>query len=163
MALDLKSDFDLPDGAACQLRNFDDSHLQAILALEKRSNPHPWSERNFQDSIANSHICIGVQTNEEWVALAVFSIASGDAELLIISVDPLWQGRGVASRMLELMGEVLEDFAAELFLEVRASNEAAIHLYDKCGFNCLGVRPAYYPADRGREDAHIYGKSLRIG
>jgi ribosomal-protein-alanine acetyltransferase len=159
----INRNFNLEEGSACVLRNYDEADLGGILALEKRANPYPWSERNFRDSTANNHICVGVQQNGMWIGQAVFSIASGDAELLIISVDPVWQGKGVAGKLIELMVEILEDFAAELFLEVRASNIRAISMYDKCGFNCLGVRPGYYPSENGREDAHIYGKSLRIG
>ena len=113
--------------------------------------------------MSNSHICVGVKVAGDWCAIAVFSIASGDAELLIISVDPAWQGKGLATQLLQLMAEQLEDYAAELFLEVRASNDRAIELYNRAGFNQLGVRPSYYPAKNGREDAHIYGKTLRIG
>lgn len=167
MSFDIKNNlsrnFKLQDGTCCQLVNFDESHLDAIYALETRANPFPWSRRNFHDSIISSHVCVGVQVDGEWVGQAVFSIASGDAELLIISVAPDWQGRGVARGLLEIMAEILEDFAAELFLEVRASNARAIRMYDRIGFNCLGVRPGYYPAKDGREDAHIYGLSLRIG
>ncbi|TVZ38102.1 ribosomal-protein-alanine N-acetyltransferase [Alteromonadaceae bacterium 2753L.S.0a.02] len=160
---EIQHHFQLDDGTACEIRNFYRQDLHTIYDLEIRANPYPWSERNFIDSIESSHVCVGVKVNNEWIAHAVFSIASGDAELLIISVDPVWQGRGVASRLLHVMSELLEDYAAEMFLEVRASNEPAIRMYDKCGFNCLGVRPGYYPAKNGREDAHIYGKSLRIG
>ncbi|WP_018014212.1 ribosomal protein S18-alanine N-acetyltransferase [Teredinibacter turnerae] len=153
----------LSNGTACELVNFQQSHLDDIYALECEANPFPWSKRNFVDSIASSHICTGVKVGDQWIAQAVFSIASGDAEILIISVAPEWQGQGVASQLLDTMCEILEDYAAEIFLEVRESNEAAIRLYEKCGFNCLGIRPNYYPRKKGREDAHIYGKSLRIG
>lgn len=160
---DICRDFTLEDRTSCQLMNFDGAEVDSILALEQRANPYPWTKRNFLDSVASSHVCVGVKVEGGWVAQAVFSIASGDAELLIISVDPEWQGCGVARTMLDIMAEILEDFAAELFLEVRASNDKAIRMYDKSGFNCLGVRPGYYPCKNGREDAHIYGKSLRIG
>jgi ribosomal-protein-alanine acetyltransferase len=155
--------FTLSDGTPCELKNFCRDDLDAIYQLEQRAHPYPWSKQNFQDSIANSHVCVGIQNDGEWIAQAVFSIASGDAELLIISVDPSWQSKGVAKQLLSLMTEVLEDFAAELFLEVRASNSRAIKLYDTLGFNCVGTRPGYYPSKNGREDAQIYGISLRIG
>jgi len=45
-------------------------------------------------------------------------------------------------------------------LEVRASNAAAIRLYEKQGFNKLAVRKAYYPASNGREDALLYCRSF---
>jgi ribosomal-protein-alanine N-acetyltransferase len=43
---------------------------------------------------------------------------------------------------------------------VRPSNGAARRLYDKLGFNEIGVRRDYYPAERGREDALILAKQL---
>lgn len=159
----LNRSFTLDDGSFCLLKNFGSQDLEPIYQLEQRSNPHPWSKRNFEDSLASSHICVGVEEEGRWIAHAVFSIASGDAELLLITVDSAWQGRGVARKAIKIMVEMLEDFAAELFLEVRASNSRAIKMYDQFGFNCLGVRPGYYPSADGREDAHIYGMSLRIG
>jgi ribosomal-protein-alanine N-acetyltransferase len=47
-----------------------------------------------------------------------------------------------------------------MFLEVRPSNEAARRLYDKLGFNEIGTRANYYPAEKGREDALILAKQL---
>jgi len=42
-----------------------------------------------------------------------------------------------------------------LFLEVRPSNTQAINLYDSLGFETVGLRRHYYPADQGREDALV--------
>ena len=47
-----------------------------------------------------------------------------------------------------------------IFLEVRQSNAAARRLYDKAGFNELGNRKDYYPAEDGREDALILARVL---
>jgi len=44
-----------------------------------------------------------------------------------------------------------------IYLEVRSSNHAAIHLYDKHGFNEMSVRKDYYRAKEGREDAVLMG------
>ena len=38
-------------------------------------------------------------------------------------------------------------------LEVRVSNSAAIHLYEKIGFTSAGIRPGYY--EKPKEDANI--------
>ncbi|MEN1508294.1 ribosomal-protein-alanine N-acetyltransferase, partial [Pseudomonas aeruginosa] len=42
-----------------------------------------------------------------------------------------------------------------LWLEVRASNAAAIALYESLGFNEATIRRNYYPTTDGREDAII--------
>ena len=42
----------------------------------------------------------------------------------------------------------------------RSSNLVAYQLYEKLGFNEVGVRENYYPAYVGREDALILAKEL---
>lgn len=152
--------FELDCGHRCLLKCFSENDVDAIYALEIAANPHPWSKRNFMDSIGSSHLCVGAQVSGCWVAQAVFSVASGEAELLLISVDPVWQGNGIARKLLEVMSELMAESVTDMYLEVRASNERAIDLYESCGFNCLGERPGYYPAKKTRENALIYGKAL---
>jgi ribosomal-protein-alanine N-acetyltransferase len=47
-----------------------------------------------------------------------------------------------------------------LFLEVRPSNAAALRLYERHGFQRIGLRRDYYPAPAGREDALIFSLPL---
>jgi ribosomal-protein-alanine N-acetyltransferase len=47
-----------------------------------------------------------------------------------------------------------------VYLEVRPSNLAARHLYRTMGFQQIAIRPEYYPAVSGREDALFLGLSL---
>jgi ribosomal-protein-alanine N-acetyltransferase len=46
-------------------------------------------------------------------------------------------------------------------LEVRPSNDIALRLYRSFGFAQIGVRPAYYQAEYGREDAVILAATLQ--
>ena len=50
--------------------------------------------------------------------------------------------------------------AAVMFLEVRASNAAAIALYERASFVGVNVRRGYYPVENGREDAVIMKVAL---
>ena len=50
---------------------------------------------------------------------------------------------------------------AEAFLEVRPSNLAAIRLYQRLGFEQIGIRRGYYQAPDGREDAIVLKRELR--
>lgn len=84
-----------------------------------------------------------------------------EAELLLLVLDKPWHGKGIASAFLRQLIELIGSHADNLFLEVRPSNLAAVHLYEAVGFNQIGERPNYYPGVRGqREDALLYGLSL---
>ena len=55
--------------------------------------------------------------------------------------------------LLELIRQGEEMGIADFTLEVRKSNAAAIHLYEKAGFRSEGIRPGFY--DKPKEDAVI--------
>jgi ribosomal protein S18 acetylase RimI-like enzyme len=83
--------------------------------------------------------------------------AAGEAELLRVAVDPAHRGGGLGRRLLEAcQQELAEEGLVNLFLEVRASNAAAIALYRACGWKACGLRPRYYPDG---EDAALYQHS----
>ena len=59
------------------------------------------------------------------------------------------------------MAQCTRDYGARsLLLEVRPSNAAAIRLYQRYGFERIGMRPGYYPAVGGREDALVMRVAL---
>ena len=83
--------------------------------------------------------------------------AAGEAELLRMAVDPAHRGGGLGRLLLEAcQRELAEEGLVNLFLEVRASNTAAIALYRACGWKACGLRPRYYPDG---EDAALYRHS----
>ncbi len=153
--------FTQQSGAQFDLAAFTLSDLPEILDIEMRASPHPWSEKNFADSLQCSHICVGVKDNTGWCGHAVFSVAAGEAELLILAVDPAKQGMGIAKYLLAEMQSQLSQVASTMFLEVRESNETAIGLYETLGFNQIGERVNYYPAKKGRENALIYASHIQ--
>jgi ribosomal-protein-alanine N-acetyltransferase len=71
-----------------------------------------------------------------------------------VAVDPAWRGRGVARTLLDRLFTLTEDDTERGYtLEVRVSNQIAIHLYESLGFVATGVRRGYYTDNR--EDALI--------
>ena len=71
--------------------------------------------------------------------------AAREAELLRIAVAPEARGRGLGRALLEAcQRELAEEGLAQLFLEVRPTNLAAIRLYERCGWEPCGRRPRYY-------------------
>jgi ribosomal-protein-alanine N-acetyltransferase len=88
-------------------------------------------------------------------------MAVGEAHIMNICVDPDIQKQGVGAKLLENMIERARKKAEKIFLEVRPSNEAAVSLYKRRGFNEIGVRKGYYPAVDGyREDAVMLALDL---
>jgi [ribosomal protein S18]-alanine N-acetyltransferase len=67
--------------------------------------------------------------------------APGEAEILNLAVDPDFRRRGVASALLKAMGEEAQ---AAVFLEVAEPNAAALALYNRHGWEPIGVRHGYY-------------------
>jgi ribosomal-protein-alanine N-acetyltransferase len=88
------------------------------------------------------------------------SLAVGEAHILNISVDPDEQGHGIGRKMMENAIDYARGRAETVFLEVRPSNTAAITLYERLGFNEIGIRRGYYPAENGREDAIMLALQL---
>jgi len=76
-------------------------------------------------------------------------------------VSPDYQRQGLGRALLEYIISELENRGiATLWLEVRASNQAAIALYESLGFNEATIRRNYYPAKDGREDAIVMALPL---
>lgn len=90
------------------------------------------------------------------VGHGVLTLAVGEAHILNLCVDPGQQGKGIGRALLATMlAHVREENAIRMFLEVRASNRAAIRLYKSQGFAAVGHRKGYYPSSDGREDAVV--------
>jgi len=75
-------------------------------------------------------------------------LADGEREILNVAVNPERRRAGVASELIRLERE---RWPGSHFLEVRQSNHAARRLYEKLGFEEIGVRPDYYddPSEAG--------------
>jgi ribosomal-protein-alanine N-acetyltransferase len=81
---------------------------------------------------------------------------------LNLCVHPSSQRLGYGRSLLNALLAKAEDASCDkIFLEVRPSNAIALRLYQSAGFVQIGIRPAYYQAERGREDAVILAATLR--
>jgi len=135
--------------------------LDEVITIEKAAYPYPWTRGIFHDCLHIGYLCWVLEINEKIVAYSVMSVAVGEAHLLTLVVPEAEQGKGYGKKMLnEMIEHAAGDNASTLYLEVRTSNKIAIQLYHERGFNELGIRNNYYPADKGREDALILGLDL---
>ena len=94
------------------------------------------------------------------VAYSVMTLMIDEAHLLNLSVARDRQRAGFGWRTLEWMAEVARGYGARtMLLEVRPSNESAVRMYQRYGFEKIGVRRGYYPAPAG-EDALVMRVAL---
>lgn len=137
--------------------------LPAIMEIELRSYEFPWTEAIFRDCFRAGYVGLALTDPRDHSLLGygVLSIAAGEAHLLNLAIDPKLQGMGLGKRLLQrLLDQARWYRANQVFLEVRKSNQAAIALYDKAGFNQVGERPNYYPGRKQREDAIVMALEL---
>ena len=137
------------------------SDLDAVMQIETVNFPFPWTAGNFKDSITSGHDCVLLQLDDSIIGYAILMMVLDEAHLLNISVASSHKGQGLGRHLLDHMMQIgREKGGLNMFLEVRPSNIAAITLYESIGFNEMGVRPGYYPAHNGRENAVLMGVAL---
>ena len=135
--------------------------LDHVTANERRAYGFPWSRQVFADCLDEGHECWVAIVGGVVVGHGVLSVGAGEAQLLNVCVVPAVQGAGhgrsLATRLVE---QARAAGAGRVFLEVRISNRVAMTLYDAMGFQEVGRRRGYYPAEHGREDALVMALDL---
>jgi len=130
--------------------------VPAVLAIERQAYPYPWTEGILRDCLRVGYQCRALEQDGAIQAYGIISVAAGESHILNICVRPTRRRQGLGRRMLDyLMDEAKHCSAETMLLEVRVSNKAAIKMYQRAGFNEIGHRPDYYPAEGGREDALV--------
>lgn len=130
--------------------------LEAVLTVEQVVQAYPWTRGNFSDALNCGYLCFIDELAGEVRGYAVLMPGVGEAELLTIGVALAHQRKGLGRLMLaELLRMAAEKQLSRVFLEVRASNRAAIALYLRAGFAQIGLRRGYYRNAAGSEDALV--------
>jgi len=138
-----------------------ESDLAEVLAIENAVYSHPWTRGNFADSLRAGYACRTWRNASGLIGYFVLLVAAGEGHLLNLSVAAACQRRGHGSALLrEAMRLAREGDAEHVFLEVRPSNLGGQGLYRRFGFRQVAVRPGYYPAHGGREDALVLSLAL---
>ncbi|MBE7045986.1 MAG: ribosomal-protein-alanine N-acetyltransferase [Ruminococcaceae bacterium] len=131
-----------------------------IFEIEKECFSSRWSEKLISDEISNknsrSFVC---KTEGNAVGYIFFKYIFDEGEILRVCVNPRFRKNGIASHLMKMvMDFALLNGVEKIFLEVRESNDSAIALYSKFGFEQYSKRSNYY-TDNG-EDAILMQKIL---
>jgi ribosomal-protein-alanine N-acetyltransferase len=142
-----------PPASAVEIRRLTYADLPQVVAIERRAFTTPWSLAMFVLELSKSSgICLAADVDHELVGYLVCSRYDTVWHVMNIAVDPDRRRRGIGTALITALLERVEP-DAQLTLEVRRSNDAALALYERFGFRSAGVRRRYY-ADNG-EDAVI--------
>lgn len=139
------------------------SHIDAVMAIEQTSYSHPWTRRNFSDSLAAGYCAQVLRDDDGLVGYFVAMPGVDEVHLLNITVAPDRQRMGFGRRLLEQVCAWSRAQGAQwLWLEVRQSNERAQAIYLRHGFRRVGERRDYYPISPGRRETAVV-MSLPLG
>lgn len=129
--------------------------VDALVALDQNSNPYPWPESHVVDALATRHNwLVETQVDGPVVAWLTASSIIDQAELELIVTHADYRRQGLAKRLMHAwLRWCVEQKMAEALLEVRASNDGAIALYQACEFVVVGQRKNYYSVIGGGSEA----------
>ena len=131
-----------------------------ISRLEEETFSMPWSADSFLQMIEKEDTAYFVAEEDgRLLGGCGLLLIAGEGNITNVVVAPEARRRGVATGLLTyLLADGDRAGLTAYTLEVRVSNEAAIRLYEKFGFQWAGLRPGYY--QRPREDAVIMTRAF---
>lgn len=128
------------------------ANINGVYFVEKTCFSTPWSLEAFQKDLTNENaVYFCIEEDGNVVGYVGMWNISGEGNINNVAVLPEHRRKGYGKLLLShLISYAKEHNLSFLTLEVRVSNEGAIHLYESCGFIAVGRRKKYYD---NREDA----------
>ena len=141
------------------VERMNETHVAAVAALERLCFADPWSEKSIASELKNPLALwlVAVEDGEVCGYIGSQSVM-GESDMMNVAVHPDHRRKGVGEMLVLALCDALSAENTSLALEVRASNAPAISLYEKLGFEQIGLRKNYYR--NPKEDALILKKEL---
>ncbi len=144
-----------------EVRRMEEKDLDQVTAIEKDTFSMPWKREDFLESMSNpSHVYIVACEGDSVFGYCGMWGIAGEGQINNVAVKKEFRDKGIGFGMIQFLLEEGYKLGLEAFtLEVRESNRAAIHVYEKAGFVNAGVRKNFY--EKPRENAVIMWKNSR--
>lgn len=118
--------------------------LAALSILKESPEASMWSSESLQESVSQG-FAWSAEVGGQVAGILIGRVAADEFEILNLAVAKVARRRGVAKQLvIAALESARAGGARQVYLEVRASNEAAIALYLQMGFQVCGRRPNYY-------------------
>ena len=139
-------------------RRMTPADVPAVSRLEEEAFSMPWSAQDFLEMIGKDDARYYVAERDGQILGGCgVLMAAGEGNITNVVIAPEARNQGIGTAMLaHLMEEGKKEGLTAYTLEVRVSNAAAIHVYEKLGFASEGIRPGFY--EKPAEDAMILWK-----
>lgn len=140
-----------------QLESLKSQHLQQVVNLDQTCLGGLWNYDGYQreiDSPNSTALVLNLVPNNQIIGLGCFWAILEEAHLTVIAIKPDYQGQGLGQLLLcHLLEQAVRQKLERATLEVKISNQIALSLYKKFGFQIAGTRKGYY--QKTQEDALI--------
>jgi len=138
-----------------------ETYIDGITELDRLCFTVPWSRNLFLSELhSNNAFYILALHNDRVIGYCGINYVCGEGSITNIAVHPDYRKKGLASLMLDNIIKYCTNCTLSFItLEVRQSNQSAINLYKKYGFNEVGLRKNYY-ADN-HENAILMTKYIK--
>lgn len=141
----------------------DKSHITEIARIERECFSLPWSENSLEQELENenAHFLTALLGDAVVGYIGVIEIC-GEADITNVATDTRYRRFGIGEKLLKSAEKGATERKCEsITLEVRISNAAAISLYEKSGYEKVGVRKGFY--EKPTEDALLMTKYFAKG
>lgn len=140
-----------------KFRRITHEDIEAVTELERNSFSRPWPRSAFEEIVdkkdATYYLAEDIENSKIVGGCVIFHILD-EGDITNVAVDEAYRGQGIATSLLAYAIEQGEaEGIVDFTLEVRAGNEPAIRVYEKNGFEGVGIRPGFYEAPK--EDALV--------
>ncbi len=131
------------------------SHIDGMEIIENTCFSEPWSRKSLEDLLTCDYAVYFAARDEDSGAVAGYVgmyVSFDVGNINNVGVLPEYRRRGIGKMLMDKLCTYCRDNVITLLtLEVRESNAPAIRLYEKLGFQKVGVRKNYYkkPTENG--------------
>ena len=148
------------------IRRMTKADIEQAVQIETACFSLPWSAQSFCDSISRDDtlflVCemSGIDGDGKIAGYIGMYESFDEGSITNVAVLPEYRKQGIGNCLVKVMKEQAQSDGIEtIFLEVRVSNIPAISLYEKMGFEKLGIRKNFY--EHPTEDAYIMSCRLK--
>jgi ribosomal-protein-alanine N-acetyltransferase len=142
---------------------FSAAHISEAAEIERLCFSEPWSEEALGYMYSSPHAYAVACVDSESGRVAAYGgleYVLDEAELTNIATHPDFRRQGCANAVTDALERFVKLHGVKrIWLDVRVSNEPAIALYRKLGFEDAGVRRHFYRFPT--EDALLMVKELK--